>query len=231
MYFESIFFLAFASARRPCGTPRPTTDAAMATYTTEMAAALACVDTFISKIPPEDTAPPLPRDENEPPVVETGKAARKRGGLSSEAQGQLDAAKAAFDELLVGRQVGLRLEQADLYKMEDLVRLDRLDELRARQADAAERGELFFPSKDFFPLDGYDLLVRHHLTTAARALFDKHVRAWPGCFTARFELDGDAKKAHGFEHCTTKVVLTKVLAPLEAREAAGFASPLTDGRS
>ena len=203
----------------------------MATYTTEMAAALACVDTLISDIPPEDPTPQLPRDENAPPVVETGKAARKRGGLSSEAQGQLDAAKAAFDELLAGRQVGLRLKQADLYKMEDLVRLDRLDELRARQADAAERGELFFPSKDFFPLDGYDLLVRHHLTTAARALFDKHVRAWPGCFTARFELDGDAKKAHGFEHCTTKVVLTKVLAPLEAREAAGFASPLTDGRS
>ena len=203
----------------------------MATYTTEMAAALACIDTLISDIPPEDPTPQLPRDENAPPVVETGKAARKRGGLSSEAQGQLDAAKAAFDELLAGRQVGLRLKQADLYKMEDLVRLDRLDELRARQADAAERGELFFPSKDFFPLDGYDLLVRHHLTTAARALFDKHVRAWPGCFTARFELDGDAKKAHGFEHCTTKVVLTKVLAPLEAREAAGFASPLTDGRS
>ena len=203
----------------------------MATYTTEMAAALACVDTLISDIPPEDPTPQLPRDENAPPVVETGKAARKRGGLSSEAQGQLDAAKAAFDELLAGRQVGLRLKQADLYKMEDLVRLDRLDELRARQADAAERGELFFPSKDFFPLDGYDLLVRHHLTTAARALFDKHVRAWPGCFTARFELDGDAKKAHGFEHCTTKVVLTKVLAPLEAREAAGFASPPTDGRS
>ena len=203
----------------------------MATYTTEMAAALACVDTLISDIPPEDPTPQLPRDENAPPVVETGKAARKRGGLSSEAQGQLDAAKAAFDELLAGRQVGLRLKQADLYKMEDLVRLDRLDELRARQADAAERGELFFPSKDFFPLDGYDLLVRHHLTTAARALFDKHVRAWPGCFTARFELDGDAKKAHGFEHCTTKVVLTKVLAPLEAREAAGFASPLTDERS
>ena len=203
----------------------------MATYTTEMAAALACIDTLISDIPPEDPTPQLPRDENAPPVVETGKAARKRGGLSSEAQGQLDAAKAAFDELLAGRQVGLRLKQADLYKMEDLVRLDRLDELRARQADAAERGELFFPSKDFFPLDGYDLLVRHHLTTAARALFDKHVRAWPGCFTARFELDGDAKKAHGFEHCTTKVVLTKVLAPLEAREAAGFASPLTNGRS
>ena len=203
----------------------------MATYTTEMAAALACIDTLISDIPPEDPTPQLPRDENAPPVVETGKAARKRGGLSSEAQGQLDAAKAAFDELLAGRQVGLRLKQADLYKMEDLVRLDRLDELRARQADAAERGELFFPSKDFFPLDGYDLLVRHHLTAAARALFDKHVRAWPGCFTARFELDGDAKKAHGFEHCTTKVVLTKVLAPLEAREAAGFASPLTDGRS
>ena len=203
----------------------------MATYTTEMVAALACIDTLVSDIPPEDPTPQLPRDENAPPVVETGKAARKRGGLSSEAQGQLDAAKAAFDELLAGRQVGLRLKQADLYKMEDLVRLDRLDELRARQADAAERGELFFPSKDFFPLDGYDLLVRHHLTTAARALFDKHVRAWPGCFTARFELDGDAKKAHGFEHCTTKVVLTKVLAPLEAREAAGFASPLTDGRS
>ena len=203
----------------------------MATYTTEMAAALACIDTLISDIPPEDPTPQLPRDENAPPVVETGKAARKRGGLSSEAQGQLDAAKAAFDELLAGRQVGLRLKQADLYKMEDLVRLDRLDELRARQADAAERGELFFPSKDFFPLDGYDLLVRHHLTAAARALFDKHVRAWPGCFTASFELDGDAKKAHGFEHCTTKVVLTKVLAPLEAREAAGFASPLTDGRS
>lgn len=203
----------------------------MATYTTEMAAALACVDTLISDIPPEDPTPQLPRDENAPPVVETGKAARKRGGLSSEAQGQLDAAKAAFDELLAGRQVGLRLKQADLYKMEDLVRLDRLDELRARQADAAERGELFFPSKDFFPLDGYDLLVRHHLTTAARALFDKHVRAWPGCFTARFELDGDAKKAHGFEHCTTKVVLTKVLAPLEAREAAERASPPTDGRS
>ena len=201
-------------------------------YTAEMSAALACVDTLISKIPPEDTAPPLPRDENAPPVVETGVAARKRGGLSPEAQGQLDAAKAAFDELLAGRQVGLRLEQVDLYRMEDLVRLDRLDELRAQQADASERDELFFPSRDFFPPDSYFLLVKHHLTTAARALFDKHVRAWPGCFTARLELDEKGKKTHGFEHCKTKVVLTKVLAPLEAREAgprvvAGLASPRT----
>ena len=200
-------------------------------YTAEMDAALACVDTLISKIPPEDTAPPLPRDENAPPVVETGVAARKRGGLSPEAQGQLDAAKAAFDELLAGRQVGLRLEQVDLYRMEDLVRLDRLDELRARQADAAERDEPFFPSKDFFPLDGYELLVKHHLTTAARAQFDRHVRALPGCFTERLELDEDTKKAHGFEHCATKVVLTKVLAPLEARDVAELASPPRGGRS
>ena len=73
------------------------------------------------------------------------------------------------------------------------------------------------------------------MTTAARALFDKHVRAWPGCFTARLELDEKGKKTHGFEHCKTKVVLTKVLAPLEAREAgprvvAGLASPRTVGR-
>lgn len=200
--------------------PSLTLDAAMDTYTSEMDDALACVDALISKIPPEDTAPPLARDENAPPVVETGKAARRRGGLSSEAQGQLDAAKAAFDELLAGRQVGLRLEQADLHRMQDLVSLDRLDELRALQADARERDEPFFPLKSFFPPDGYDLLVKHHLTSAAYSLFDKHVRAWPGCFTARVELDPDAKKKHGFEHCRTKVVLTKVLAPLEAREAA-----------
>ena len=71
---------------------------------------------------------------------------------------------------------------------------------------------------------------------AARALFDKHVRAWPGCFTARLELDDLGKKTHGFEHCKTKVVFTKVLAPLEAREAAtgngvaGLASPRTGPR-
>ena len=52
----------------------------MDTYTSEMDDALACVDALIPKIPPEDTAPPLVRDENAPPVVETGKAARRRGG-------------------------------------------------------------------------------------------------------------------------------------------------------
>ena len=50
----------------------------------------------------------------------------------------------------------------------------------------------------------------------------------------RLELDEKGKKTHGFEHCKTKVVLTKVLAPLGARSGprvvAGLASPRTVGR-
>jgi hypothetical protein len=199
----------------------------MAAYTMEMEAALACVDTVVAKLVFVDTDP-VANGENKPPVVETGKLARKRAGMSSEAQLQLDAAIATFDEHLGGKQVGLRLEQVEVFPMVDLVSLDRLDELRELQFEAAARNETFFPKKDFFPLDGYELLIKHHLTAAAYALFDAHVTRHAGCFTDRYELDEDAKKKHHFEHTKKNVAFTRVLVSLEARNA--FESATGDPR-
>jgi hypothetical protein len=109
--------------RNHAGTFENTVRRAISGITMGMADAMA----FVRSITKDDT---LTKDENTPPVVETGKLARAKGGLSTEARAQLNAAKITFDEYLGGTQVGLRREQVEVWCMEDLVCVEKLGELK-----------------------------------------------------------------------------------------------------
>jgi|TARA_B110000967_G_scaffold194104_1_gene222290 hypothetical protein len=199
--------------RNHAGTFENTVRRAMSGITMGMADAMA----FVDSITKDDT---LTKDENTPPVVETGKLARAKGGLSTEARAQLNAAKITFDEYLGGTQVGLRREQVEVWCMEDLVCVEKLGELKLRRHEAQDAGTgEFFPDKNFFPVDAYELLIKHHLTAGAYVLFDKHFTRWPGCHTRRVGLDEALKATFHLEHVKKKIVFTEVVVTLEARNA------------